>query len=114
MSLVLTGDLGGTNIRYKLTEITPQSDTVLKSYVYPTSAYRGNIIGSIKEFLIDLKEFQFFQALLALLLQTFGIFIVFLNFIEDLSLPHFKSSPDFDSLIFGFFKFCFSKYFGVE
>ena len=53
MSLVLTGDLGGTNIRYKLTEITPQSDTVLKSYVYPTSAYRGNIIGSIKEFLID-------------------------------------------------------------
>ena len=53
MTLILAGDLGGTNIRYKLIQTNNSSETVLKSLVYSTLNYRDNLITSIKDFLSD-------------------------------------------------------------
>ena len=53
MSLILTGDLGGTSMRYKLIETSDESDRIIKTLEYRTLDYSANVIASIKDFLID-------------------------------------------------------------
>ena len=51
MSLILVGDIGGTNIRYRLIQSTESSDHLIKSQIFPADPYKSNIILSIQEIL---------------------------------------------------------------
>jgi glucokinase len=53
MSLVLVGDIGGTNLRYKLIYVTRNEEQIVKYSVFPAVEYQSNLIGSLKEFLSD-------------------------------------------------------------
>jgi glucokinase len=51
MTLVFLGDIGGTNIRYQLVQITETSSIIIKSEEYLAAKYKKSLIPSMQMFL---------------------------------------------------------------